>query len=226
MSITGSPAVRAGHGGGLGDGGTPDRSEDAYRYPRNGRLADAYENGKPPARRPGDHQGRRPAGDGAERCAGRLPTLRAAPSLGPGVYSDREAAAHQGETAMVVGTVFSVHRTESGNIYLNFGADYPHQTFSGAVLDPGSPALRNLDWLAGKRVGIKGADQDLQGAGRDRDPEHGADCDGAVSCPSPRVRLGTSLDSNEGSSAEAALGDSSAEAALKDSLRSRLRSGP
>jgi len=55
-----------------------------------------------------------------------------------------------------VGTVVSVHRTQSGNIYLNFGADYPHQTFSGPVLGPQTPALRDLDWLAGKRVGIKG----------------------------------------------------------------------
>ena len=80
----------------------------------------------------------------------------AAPSLGPGVYSDREAVAHAGEVATVVGTVVTVHRTESGNLYLNFGADYPHQTFSGAVLDPRGPALRNLDGLVGKRVGIKG----------------------------------------------------------------------
>jgi hypothetical protein len=57
---------------------------------------------------------------------------------------------------MVVGTVVSIHRTGSGNIYINFGADYPHQTFSGAVLDPHDPALQHLDGLAGKRVGIKG----------------------------------------------------------------------
>jgi hypothetical protein len=57
---------------------------------------------------------------------------------------------------MVIGTVVSVHRTQSGNIYLNFGADYPHQTFSGAVLDPQTPAMHDLDWLAGKRVGIRG----------------------------------------------------------------------
>lgn len=80
----------------------------------------------------------------------------AAPSLGPGIYSDREAAAHAGEVATVVGTVATVHRTDSGNLYLNFGADYPHQTFSGAVLDPRDPALLKLDGLVGKRVGIKG----------------------------------------------------------------------
>jgi len=80
----------------------------------------------------------------------------AAPSLGPGTYSDREAAAHAGEDALVVGTVVTVHRTESGNLYLNFGADYPHQTFSGAVLNPRDSALRNLEGLVGKRVGVRG----------------------------------------------------------------------
>jgi len=35
-------------------------------------------------------------------------------------------------------------------------ADGPHQTFSGAVLDPQDPALRHLDGLTGKRVGVKG----------------------------------------------------------------------
>ncbi|MEO8637134.1 MAG: S1/P1 nuclease [Gemmatimonadales bacterium] len=81
----------------------------------------------------------------------------AAPAkLGAGIYSDREAAAHAGEEAMVVGVVVSVHRSAAGNLYLNFGADYPHQTFSGAVLKPTAPGLRDLDGLAGKRVGIRG----------------------------------------------------------------------
>ena len=77
-------------------------------------------------------------------------------TLGPQVYSDREAAAHEGETATVVGMVVSVHRVKSGNIYLNFGAEYPHQTFSGAILDPQDPAFNQLDSLAGKRVGVRG----------------------------------------------------------------------
>ncbi len=129
---------------------------DAYDYPRNGRLADAYENGNLPLVDLAIIKaGVRLATVLNDALANYHPSV-AVPSLGPGVYTDREAAAHQGETAMVVGTVLTVHRTASGNFYLNFGADYPHQTFSGAVLNPGSPALRNLDWLAGKRVGIKG----------------------------------------------------------------------
>jgi hypothetical protein len=65
--------------------------------------------------------------------------------LGPGVYSDREAAAHVGETVTVVGTVISVHRTKGGHIFINFGSDYPHQTFSGRCSRHGGAGL--ADWI-------------------------------------------------------------------------------
>lgn len=71
-------------------------------------------------------------------------------------YTDLEAAAHVGETATVVGTVVTVHRSRAGNVYLNFGADYPHQTFTGAVLRPRAPWARGLDSLVGRRVGVHG----------------------------------------------------------------------
>ncbi len=131
-------------------------AESAYRFPRNRQLGPAYV------------EANLPVVDLALIKAGvRLAKLLnevlsdfqsgpAAPALGPGVYSDFEAAAHAGATAMVVGTVITVHRAESGNLYLNFGADYPHQTFSGAVLNPKDPALRDLDGLTGKRIGIRG----------------------------------------------------------------------
>jgi hypothetical protein len=72
------------------------------------------------------------------------------------VYSDGEAAAHVGEVATVVGIVFSVRRSKSGNTFLNFGANYPNQTFSGVILGPQEPALRDLDSLTGRRVGVHG----------------------------------------------------------------------
>jgi nuclease S1 len=84
------------------------------------------------------------------------PTRHGEPPLGPGVYTDREAAAHVGETATVVGTLVSIHRSRGGKIFLNFGADYPHQTFSGAVLHPRGTWYRGLDSLVGKRVGVRG----------------------------------------------------------------------
>jgi hypothetical protein len=76
--------------------------------------------------------------------------------LGAGIYSDREAAAHEGEDATVVGVVVSVRRTKSGNIFVNFGADYPQQTFSAAVLAPRDTALQHLDRLTGRTIGIRG----------------------------------------------------------------------
>jgi len=91
------------------------------------------------------------------------PAPLATSPLGSQIYTDREAAAHVGETAMVVGTVVSVHRSKAGNIYLNFGADYPHQTFSGAILNPRDPAFSQLDTLAGKRVGVKGKIKNYNG---------------------------------------------------------------
>jgi DNA/RNA endonuclease YhcR with UshA esterase domain len=91
------------------------------------------------------------------------PASLATSPLGPQVYTDREAAAHVGETAMVVGRVVSVHRSKAGNIYLNFGADYPHQTFSGAILNPRDPAFTQLDTLAGKRVGVRGMIKNYKG---------------------------------------------------------------
>jgi hypothetical protein len=131
-------------------------AENAYDIPRNRQLGERYEAANMPLVDLAIIKaGVRLAMVLNEALANYQPVQPAA-SLGPGVYSDQQAAAHAGETAMVVGTVISVHRTKSGSIYLNFGADYPNQTFSGAILEPGKAALQNLDGLVGKRVGIRG----------------------------------------------------------------------
>jgi hypothetical protein len=92
-----------------------------------------------------------------ETLAGYRPSLETpAAELGPGVYLDREAAAHVGETATVVGTVVAVFRSPGGNLYLNFGADYPRQTFTAVALAPLPGWTARLDTLAGKRVRIRG----------------------------------------------------------------------
>jgi len=79
------------------------------------------------------------------------------PALPPHSYSDLEAAAHVGEEATVAGIVVTVHRSKRGTIYLNFGADYPHQTMSAVLLDPPREAwVQGLERLAGKRVAVKG----------------------------------------------------------------------
>lgn len=75
---------------------------------------------------------------------------------GQGVITDREAAAHLGETVTVVGTVAAIYRSKGGNVYLNFGADYPRQTFTAVALAPVAGWTAGLDSLVGRRVGVRG----------------------------------------------------------------------
>jgi hypothetical protein len=131
-------------------------AERAYRLPRDGRIGDGY------------IKANRPIIDRALIAAGVrlakvlnevLGNYRPSPdttSLGPGVYTDREAAAHLGETATVVGTVAAVFRSKGGNVYLNFGADYPRQTFTAVALAPVGSWGDGLDTLVGKRIGVRG----------------------------------------------------------------------
>jgi hypothetical protein len=132
--------------------------EQVYRLPADGRLDDAY---LAAARRTIDHRiiaaGVRLAAVLNQTLANDRPSAMPPVSLGPGVYLDREAAAHVGETATVVGTVASVYRSQGGNIYVNFGADYPRQTFTAVALAPLPAWTAGLDSLAGRRVGVRGA---------------------------------------------------------------------
>jgi hypothetical protein len=80
----------------------------------------------------------------------------ATPALPQGTFTDREAAAHIGETATVVGTVAEVFRSKGGNVYLDFGADYPRQTFTAVALAPVGPWGARLDTLRGRRIGVRG----------------------------------------------------------------------
>jgi hypothetical protein len=84
------------------------------------------------------------------------PHRRELGSLPVGTYRDEEAAAHVGEFATVVGTVVSVRTSRAGNIFVNFGADYPHQSFSAVLFRRQHPRSQELDSLEGRRVGIRG----------------------------------------------------------------------
>ena len=46
---------------------------------------------------------------------------------------DSEAAQHIGQQATVEGTVVKVFTSKHGNTFLNFGAVYPNQTFTGWI---------------------------------------------------------------------------------------------
>jgi hypothetical protein len=132
-------------------------ADRAYRLPRGGRLGQSYIEANRPII---DHAliaaGVRLAKVLNETLAGYRPTAPASASLGPGVYTDREALAHVGETAVVVGTVAAVFRSPGGNVYLNFGADYPRQTFTAVALAPLPGWTAGLDSLMGKRVRVRG----------------------------------------------------------------------
>jgi hypothetical protein len=128
----------------------------AYRLPRDGRIGDAYIRANRPVM---DHA----LIAGGVRLAKVLNDVlvnyqvpAAKESLGPGIYTDREAAAHLGETATVVGTVASVFRSKGGNVYINFGTDYPRQTFTAVALAPVGRWANGLDSLIGTRIGVRG----------------------------------------------------------------------
>ena len=58
------------------------------------------------------------------------------------VIPANEAAAHIGEYASVEGVVAKVFTSKSGNTFLNIGASYPNQTFTGWI-PPASPVSKS-----------------------------------------------------------------------------------
>lgn len=70
---------------------------------------------------------------------------------------DTEAAQHVGQQATVEGTVVKVFTSKNGNTFLNFGAAYPNQTFTGWI--PKDSALAgdsSLSSLEGETVKVIG----------------------------------------------------------------------
>jgi DNA/RNA endonuclease YhcR with UshA esterase domain len=73
------------------------------------------------------------------------------------IIPDTEAAQHVGQQATVEGTVVKVFTSKNGNTFLNFGAAYPNQTFTGWIpKDSPLAADASLSALEGKRVRITG----------------------------------------------------------------------
>jgi DNA/RNA endonuclease YhcR with UshA esterase domain len=73
------------------------------------------------------------------------------------VIPANEAPAHVGEYATVEGVVVKVFTSNKGNTFLNFGATYQNQTFTGWI-PPASPVNKSpvLSDIEGKRVRITG----------------------------------------------------------------------
>jgi hypothetical protein len=73
------------------------------------------------------------------------------------VISDTEAAQHIGQQATVEGTVVKIFTSKNGNTFLNFGAAYPNQSFTGWIpKDSPLAADASLSVLEGKKVRIIG----------------------------------------------------------------------
>ncbi len=73
------------------------------------------------------------------------------------VIPDTEAAQHVGQQATVEGTVVKVFTSKNGNTFLNFGAAYPNQTFTGWIpKDSPLAADAGISALEGKKVRITG----------------------------------------------------------------------
>ena len=73
------------------------------------------------------------------------------------VISDTEAAQHVGQQATAEGTLVKVFTSKNGNTFLNFGAAYPNQTFTGWIpKDSPLAGDESLSALEGKRVRVTG----------------------------------------------------------------------
>jgi DNA/RNA endonuclease YhcR with UshA esterase domain len=73
------------------------------------------------------------------------------------VIKDSEAAQYLGKNVEVRGLVVDVYISKKGNTFLNFGAKYPNQTFTGYI--PAGSELAGDRWavsLQGKVISITG----------------------------------------------------------------------
>jgi hypothetical protein len=79
------------------------------------------------------------------------------------VIPSNQAAAHIGEYATVEGVVAKVFTSKTGNTFLNIGATYPNQTFTGWI-PLASPVSKSplLTGIEGKRVKIHRQNPALQ----------------------------------------------------------------
>ena len=80
------------------------------------------------------------------------------------IISDTEAAQHVGQTVSVEGTITKVFKSKNGNIFLNFGGDYPDVTFVVWIPEDAPEAADpSLASLEGKKVKISGTVQLYRG---------------------------------------------------------------
>lgn len=78
-------------------------------------------------------------------------------------YLAEDAAKHIGENAIVTGEVAQVTTIKSGVTYLNIGAKFPDNVFTGVIFKKDAPAFENLKELEGKKVELIGMIEEYKG---------------------------------------------------------------
>jgi hypothetical protein len=67
-----------------------------------------------------------------------------------------KAKDHIGELATVEGRVFGVYTSRSNTTFLNFGAPFPHQTFTAVIFEAYAGRFPNPSTLDGATVAVTG----------------------------------------------------------------------
>jgi exonuclease VII large subunit len=83
-----------------------------------------------------------------------------------GTIPPEEAARQVGREAAVRGEVANVHFSRGGHVFLNFGAPYPHHSFTAVVFGPSLPdglTRARLRDLEGQTVTVRGRIQTYRG---------------------------------------------------------------
>jgi hypothetical protein len=72
------------------------------------------------------------------------------------VIKDSEAIRYVGKYAEVCGLVVSVMTSPLGTAFINFGREYPNQTFAGFIAADSGITADQITKLQGKNIGIVG----------------------------------------------------------------------
>jgi hypothetical protein len=67
-----------------------------------------------------------------------------------------EAAAKEGETVSVTSQCSNAKKIKSGAVFLNFGGDYPNQTFSVYISPADAAAFTDIETYSGKTYTVTG----------------------------------------------------------------------
>jgi hypothetical protein len=83
------------------------------------------------------------------------PTLRAQARPLP-IYTDAQAAEHEGEEAQVTGQVSGISKLPNGPTFLNLGGRFPNHAFSGVIFSDAAEKVGDVQPFEGKTVTITG----------------------------------------------------------------------